>query len=89
MAINRIQFQSGMSVTEFLRSYGTEEQCSAAVKAARWTAGFKCPRCGAAAHCEIRRQGRSLFQCNACRHQASLIAGTMFASTKLPLTKWF
>ncbi len=89
MAMNRIQFQSGMSVTEFLRSYGTEEQCSAAVKAARWTDGFKCPRCGAAAHCEIRHQGRSLFQCNACRHQTSLIAGTMFASTKLPLTKWF
>ena len=32
---------------------------------------------------------RRLFQCNARRHQASLIAGIVFASTKLPLTKWF
>jgi len=29
------------------------------------------------------------FQCQACRHQTSLIAGTLFQSTKLPLTVWF
>jgi hypothetical protein len=29
------------------------------------------------------------FQCQACRHQTSLIAGTLFQSTKLPLTLWF
>lgn len=32
---------------------------------------------------------RKVFQCNACRHQASLIAGTVFQGTKLPLTIWF
>jgi hypothetical protein len=32
---------------------------------------------------------RRLFQCNACHHQASLTAGSLLASTKLPLTKWF
>ena len=30
-----------------------------------------------------------MFQCQACRHQTSLIAGTLFQSTKLPLTVWF
>jgi hypothetical protein len=30
-----------------------------------------------------------VFQCNACRHQTSLIAGTVFQGTKLPLTVWF
>jgi hypothetical protein len=30
-----------------------------------------------------------MFQCQACRHQTSLIAGTLFQSTKLPLTLWF
>jgi hypothetical protein len=29
------------------------------------------------------------FQCQACRHQTSLIAGTFFQSTRLPLTVWF
>jgi hypothetical protein len=32
---------------------------------------------------------RKVFQCIACRHQASLIAGTVFQGTKLPLTTWF
>ena len=36
MAFNRIQFQPGMSIPEFLRSFGTEAQCAEAVKAARW-----------------------------------------------------
>jgi len=29
-----------------------------------------------------------MFQCNACPHQASLIAGTAFHGTKLPLRIW-
>jgi hypothetical protein len=30
-----------------------------------------------------------LFQCQACRHQTSLIAGTVMQGTKLTLTVWF
>jgi hypothetical protein len=30
-----------------------------------------------------------VFQCNACRRQTSPIAGTVFASTHLPLRSWF
>lgn len=89
MAMNRIQFQPGLSMPEFQRCFGTEEQCAAAVAAARWPNGFACPRCGTTAHCAIRHQGRRLLQCNACRHQTSLTAGTLFACTKLPLTTWF
>jgi hypothetical protein len=32
---------------------------------------------------------RRLFQCSACRLQTSLTAGTIFASTHLPLRLWF
>ena len=38
-------------------------------------------------HCVVKTRG--LFQCSACRRQTSLIAGTIFASTKLPLRIWF
>lgn len=31
---------------------------------------------------------RKVFQCDVCRYLASLIAGTVFQSTKLPLTTW-
>ena len=50
MAMNQVQFQPGMSLTEFLRHYGTEAQCERAVAAQRWPDGFRCPRCGAADH---------------------------------------
>ena len=89
MPMNRIQFQQGMSLPEFLRSFGTEEQCAAAVAVARWPDGYACPRCAASAYWTVKHQGRELFQCGSCRHQTSLTAGTMFASTKLPLTTWF
>lgn len=87
MARNTVQFQKGLSDAEFERLYGTEEKCRAALFAWRWPEGFECPACGGFAHCEIRT--RELWQCNACRTQTSLIAGTIFASTKLDLKVWF
>ena len=89
MAMNRIQFQHGMSLPEFLRGFGTEAACAQAVMAARWPNGFACPRCGEEAHCVISVNFRPLFQCNECRRQTSVTAGTLFAGTKLPLTTWF
>ena len=89
MAMNRIQFQPGLSMPEFLKDYGTEAQCEQALEAIRWPRGFHCPRCGQEAHYVLRDGTRKVFQCNACRHQASLIAGTAFQGTKLPLTIWF
>lgn len=89
MPMNRIQFQPGLSMPEFLKDYGTEAQCEQALEAVRWPNGFCCPRCGHAAHYVLRDGVRKVFQCSACRHQASLIAGTVFQGTKLPLTIWF
>lgn len=45
MTFNRIQFQPGMSLPEFLRCFGTEAHRAAALMAALWPAGFRCPRC--------------------------------------------
>ena len=87
MARNAVQFQKGLSEAEFTRLYGTEQQCRAIVIAARWPEGFICPACGGRAHSVVR--SRDLFQCTACRRQTSLIAGTIFASTKLALRMWF
>ena len=89
MAYNPIQFQRGMSLPEFLQCFGTEAACGEAVRRARWPDGFVCPRCGGSNHCIIVGAGRSLFQCHACHRQTSLTAGTLFDSTKLPLTRWF
>lgn len=82
MAMNRIQCQAGMSLAEFLGSYGTEQQCEAALQRARWPDGFHCPRCRCELHCVLVRQARKLWQCYHCRHQTSLVAGTVFEATK-------
>ncbi len=87
MAKNPVQFQKGLSLSEFLDSYGTEQQCEQALYRWRWPDGFVCPQCQQRSHCTLN--SRKLYQCNHCHHQTSLISGTIFASTKLALTTWF
>jgi ribosomal protein L37AE/L43A len=87
MAKNRIQFQKGMSLSDFMARYGTEDNCRKALFHFRWPDGFVCPQCGNNTHCELKT--RQVIQCHRCHHQTSLTAGTIFHSTKLPLTKWF
>ena len=86
MSRNPIQFQKGLSLSEFQRRYGTEARCEAALKAWRWPDGFVCPHCGCRDHAIVGQ--RRLHLCHGCRRQTSLKAGTIFAKTLLPLTKW-
>lgn len=89
MAMNRVQFQPGLSIHKFMELYGTDELCEAAVVASRWPNGYVCPSCAAAEFTSFRR-GRLLYrQCTTCRFQCSVISGSVFESTKLPLTTWF
>jgi hypothetical protein len=77
----------GLSEAEFRAAFGTEEQCRAALEKLRWPHGFTCPACGHGGHAWLA--GRGLHQCNRCKRQVSLTAGTIFHATKLPLTTWF
>ena len=89
MTMNRVQFQPGLSMAEFMDRYGSEESCEAALIESRWPEGFVCPSCGGGRSSSFRREGRLYFQCTACRHQCSVISGTVFEATKLPLSRWF
>ena len=89
MAMNPVQFQTGLSMPEFLANYGTEAKCRRALYRMRWPHGFRCPACQRRKRSTFVREGQRYYQCTACRHQTTLLAGTLFASTKLPLTTWF
>lgn len=89
MSMNRIQFQSALSLPEFLSTCGTAAVCERALQRGRWPKRFVCPCCGGAHARRFSRAGRRYWHCRDCRHQTSLLAGTLFASTKLPLTTWF
>ena len=87
MARNLVQFQKGMSLSEFQERFGSEAQCEAALVAWRWPDGFVCPHCGCRDHAIVGK--RRLYSCHGCRRQTSIKAGTIFAHTHIPLTKWF
>ncbi|MBW2186208.1 MAG: IS1595 family transposase [Deltaproteobacteria bacterium] len=90
MKANQVQLKSGISLNQFLKSYGTEHQCEVALENFRWPHGFQCKKCGSCEYSHHRRQSRvKIFQCRNCRTQTTLTEGTIFHSTKLPLTIWF
>ena len=78
MAMNRVQFQPGLSIHAFMALYGTREKCEAAVIQWRWPEKYVCPSCG---HIDPSfssfRRGSLLYrQCSGCHFQCSVIAGT-------------
>src|SRR5690348_8228982 len=77
----------GLSEAAFRERFGTEAACREALFAMRWREGLTCPACGHRGFCALKT--RKVFQCNRCKKQLSLTAGTVFQDTKLPLTTWF
>lgn len=77
MAMNRVQFQAGLSLPAFLKRYGNEQQCEHALEISRWPQGVVCPHCAATAHSRFQRRGTPYWQCTACYRQTSLRSGTV------------
>ena len=55
----------------------------------QWPNGLRCPVCANTGYCTVSGRTHPLYQRSGCRHQTSLTAGSLFQSTKLPLTIWF
>lgn len=90
MSINRIQFQPGMSLAQFIERFGTERQCEDALVAARWASGWRCARCDCSRFVPRRTNTtRKLWECFLCGYQSSSLVGTIFEHTKLGLKTWF
>ena len=89
MTTNRVQFQPGLSMAEFMEHYGSDEKC----EARRWSsrAGRKAlPARRAAMRPEqlvSHAPGCCTSSAAPCRHQCSVISGTIFESTKLGLSR--
>ena len=67
--------------------FNTDEKCREFLERLRWPNGVACLRCGSLGVSEVH--GRDQFDCNACRYQFSVTAGTMMHDSHLPLRKWF
>jgi transposase-like protein len=74
------------TLMELERRFSDESACRAYLSALRWPQGVVCPGCGGRRGLAIRR---GLWRCVDCRREASVMAGTVFQDSKLPLTVWF
>ena len=74
------------TLTELEARFSSEEECRRYLVKLRWSDGFRCPRCNGIKAWPIRQL---LYQCSACGHQTSVIAGTIFEGTRKPLVVWF
>jgi transposase-like protein len=84
-----IQFQKGLSIFEFNSLFSTREQCEEKVFKLKWGDHFTCPKCEHHHFTSFQREKRTIYQCRSCKGQTSLLVGTIFQRTHLPLTFWF
>lgn len=75
------------TLREFQERFATEEACWQYLVESRWPNGYRCPRCGNGK--AYRVEDRALLQCQGCRYQVSVTAGTVMHRTHMSLRDWF
>jgi transposase-like protein len=76
-----------VNLCTLIEEFGSEEKCRAYLEALRWPDEIICPRCRSRKTSRIVK--RNQFDCDTCRYQFSVTAGTIFNDSHLPLWKWF
>lgn len=76
-----------MNMMQLMEQFGTDKKCLAILEELHWPNGVTCKRCKSRKVSRIHK--RDQFDCDSCRYQFSVTAGTIFHDTHLPLQKWF
>ncbi len=76
-----------VNLINLIERYHDEDNCRAYLEELRWADGVTCPRCGSKSVSRVVKP--RVFDCNSCRYQFSVTAGTIFHDSHLPLWKWF
>ena len=75
-----------MDLPKLVEDFRSEAKCRAYLESLRWPETVACPRCQSVKISRIA--SRSQFDCDSCRYQFSVTAGTIFHDSHLPLWKW-
>jgi len=75
------------NLVELIEQFKSEDRCRELLEMLRWPAGVCCVRCGNTSVSKLQK--RNQYECNGCRYQFSVTAGTVFHDSHLPLWKWF
>ena len=76
-----------MTLPELNQKFSTDDACREILTKLRWPLGVECPRCRNTVvwWVDSRRQ----FTCSECSYQFSVLTGTIFNDSHLPLPMWF
>ncbi len=78
--------KQAMDMITLVDMFPDEEHCRNVLEQLRWPNGVACTRCGSL---HIRRNvTRAIYDCADCGYQFSVLSGTIFHDTHLPLRKW-
>jgi transposase-like protein len=69
------------------REYDSDNKCREYLEELAWPDGVRCPRCKSEKISRIEK--RHQYDCDSCRYQFSVMAGSVFHDSHLPLWKWF
>lgn len=76
-----------VNLCTLIEQFGSEDKCRAYLEALRWAGEVECPRCASDKISKVVK--RKQYDCDACRYQFSVTAGTIFNDSHLALWKWF
>lgn len=76
-----------MNLIEMMQDFPDNESCVRHLEKVRWGNTPLCPYCGS--HRSSRRVDGNRHVCHGCNRSYSVLVGTVFQSSNLPLRKWF
>lgn len=77
-----------MNLTTLSKNYNTQEKCLTHLENVRWAGAPWCPHCNSG-KITPRKKRPHFFHCNKCNKDFTVLYGTIFEGSKLPLPKWF
>ncbi len=76
-----------MEIIKMVKKFNTKSKCIVYLEKQRWANLPICPYCNSTKSSKKTKEYR--YTCLHCGRSYSVLVGTIFESTKLPITKWF
>ncbi len=77
-----------MGTYSIVSKYNTQDKCIAYLEELRWSGSPVCTHCGNDENI-TKRQDSNIYHCNQCNKDFTVLMGTIFEHSRLPLPKWF
>jgi transposase-like protein len=77
-----------MNIKQIHKNYNTQQKCLSLLEKIRWGKTVTCPYCGSNKVYDYKNAEHQ-HKCYNCNKSFSVLVGTIFQNTKLPLPDWF